>query len=745
MTSTQTFAGKNFDSACAKKLTKAQAQEEADTIAEMLIKTLVSAEKKSLRSKNHRLLTEEEINGVLGELMKGQSLAKLGFKSLSEWRAYAISSENGDLRELAMNGVLSALKTVAKETDIPETDEALFVALALTLKTTQSEIDNFFGKGQGALFKSTSEMIKLAQEKFPNDFAKILDLRFFGEEYTNKMREAVRNAPKVLVVRLNEGQDIKAVNEAITLAKAFGKNIPIIVCPAFGEVGLINTSKRFQDLASHPNVFFFVDRTMSLDGRTVIANIGFHSKRVNPLPPWLDNLFNPDQTVVVPHGMIFSRTRYYLDDFAKGTVITTGTLSNPEFNGPRRMSMATDDHASLAMNDRLGLLILDRQYPQIPAFESLGGASEFVPRRAILTKERYGNPAGLFDLGKIYTHDGKVVQIPAYPGVILGDLHLGVTDPLALNGVLNSFKSQGILKPNPNFGKKAGELELTAGPVGLGVIMLHDIPENTPFSHWILEQVVSRAIADEKGALDITNYFQFIAAWITQLSKMLPDTVFGITIDNHGFEWIVKTLQNRDMLRTRPKELTLILDLILSAIKDGANPYERILQRFGVNTDKVHFLGTQDSLRIGIDPKRPSKFSILNGANVGEHGQHGKNGARFSMSITDANRAYGESAEGHHHSTSESYGSKRVGTLTGKQGWHTGASNSDASMIYVYSEDVMQILRASKSGEFEPNGKVVQNPEDFFPSAEYPIITKRERGGETIDNYSGVRVQNDRR
>lgn len=701
-----------------------------DEAREKLKAALMIAEQVSLTNA-HRFLDEKEVNATLQSLSRDPkyTLAQLGYSSLGEWRE-RIVIKSTKIRTKAQKALMEALKHYADFSGfIPETDQEILAAISWGLSTRASDIQVFFGKDK--LFSSVGAFVDLTKEKNKAVFSRVIDQRYFSAERKRKMLEAIRNASEIVFFKLAENQDLK--NFAAVERLAEKHNAPIIVAPAFSEVGLIPDKLKW--LFEHPNVHIMVDAGIQLTKEFYVVDPGTEDKRDNPFVG-LEKIYQPTDRVLVFHPRVRALTRPTGNfDYHPGYFMTTGSMSDPAYWSKFNTGMVTDFRAQQEAERNRGVVMLSRRYQNDNLSPLTGSAHGMVPRRVSYAKASYGNPEGLFDLGVLYTEDGAKT-LDTIPAIVLGDVHLGITDPQFLKGTFQLFKEMRILEKNPKFGQM-GEYEYTQGSINLRTLVLHDLIDGTPNNRHTVENLLTRAMQDKEGALDLENHVRFAASWVKQLTTMLPNLSVVVPVDNHGSDWLIKKLQEGDLTRGhRPRELPLLLRLMYEAIEDRANPYERIFQYFGIDTDRVRFLSNTETHRIGIDLENPNTSSLVQGVEVGQHSHQGVNGAR-SISLQRLLTSYGANVTGHTHSTAEFAQAKKVGTGTGKQDYQKGPSSADASLAIVYNEQAIQILRMER-GSFSPNA-APQDAIEFFPNESFPRIIERKHppGGPTTDQFRG--------
>jgi hypothetical protein len=377
----------------------------------------------------------------------------------------------------------------------------------------------------------------------------------------------------------------------------------------------------------------------------------------------------------------------------------------------------------LAGEKNQGLTILSRGYKN-SGMSRIQGANGAMARRAPWTEAKYGNPAGLFDLGKIYSGKG-VTKVSWIPALVAGDIHLGATDPMFMKGLVDFLVSVDVLRSTTS---PQGIRKLSLGSVSLGAFVLHDLIDGGPNNHHIFEKLQTKSKLDQKDLMDLEVHIKAAAAFVQSILNLLPETVVGVPVDNHGFDWLVSLLQSGDYLKTNsPRDFPLLARLMGEGMTtSNYNPYERLFQIYGIDTDRVRFLNPTDNLKVGVDPSNPNRMGVLSGVEVGQHSHMGVNGAK-SISMKGLLAAYGAIVGGHTHAAAQLGTASRVGTGTRtQQGYHKGPSSTNQSIALVYG-DIIQGLMLDR-GTFIPNSSG-QAPEQFFPDDTFPLIRDRSIGG----------------
>lgn len=710
--------------------------ERASAALERVRTIMILRDEDSVKTRG-RMMSEQELDESLRKLTRDphsslQSVFRMKTSGdrtqLAEWR-YRIYLQREKLRTKLRASITRAfMDTIFNSREIPERDSEVLSNIAKQMGTSSEDILSYFGL---ELIDNTFEGFVTSTIADKSDsFRQVINRRVFTAQRKDDMIKAIREANDVILFKLAENQDLGNFEEIERLAKSL--DAPIIVAPAFGEVGLIPTRMDF--LFQHPRVHIMIDKFVQLDKQTYFVNNASMDKIENPLVG-LDQVFQPTDRLIVFHPKVVSKTvanGYY--DGAGGFQMTTGSMSIPRVAGRFGVGMSTDFRAQRAAEMNRGLVVWSRRYRDSSYAGLTGGANASTARRVSYADEHYGNRAGLFDLNKLYTSSG-VVKLKGIPAQILGDLHLGNTDPAFIKAAYKTWVDAGAIVRNPAYGRP-GEFEYAPGKFQIGAIVLHDLIDGSPFNEHTFDRVLTRAIMDELGDLKIENHIMRAANFVNQIGLLMPNTKVIVPVDNHGYDWIVKALESgklsQNFLRS---ELGIILRMMLETVEQGGNPYERLLSYYGCDLSRVIFMSNSDQYRIGIDLTKPSPFSILQGTEIGQHSHMGINGAK-SISVKALLASYGSIVGGHAHTSAELGQSRRVGALTPtRQSYHRGPSTNDASVAWIYAPEAVQLLRYA-GGSFTPNDSDGQRPEEFFPAG-LPRLEAwpTPSGGETTDQY----------
>ncbi len=702
------------------------------------IKKQLIIEEEDLFLAEGRLHSEPELDVILKRLTQNQEfrLKFLPFTNtdrtaIENWHRKLFRSSDKMKRKIREQLDASLFRVIMQEQRIPEKEETVLQKVANDIGIPRADVESYFGEGK--VYSSYDEYLEWTLRARKSELRGIPDMRFFSEDYENKMREAVRNSQNWIVNKLVESQSTADLE--ILWQASVAHNAPILLFPAFSDVGAV-VGLTENEFFKRPNVFIVRHQMIQLDKNTYVVNNGAIDKILNPTT---GNPFDPtDRVFLVSPSVINITTASGEYGFITGLTMTSGSMSLPEYRSIYAASAQQDFKAQRRAEDNRGFLLISRQYDHPDVTPVIGGANGVMGRRASVTWSREG--IAVFDMGKLITAEG-VKNLDYIPAKVVGDFHKTATDPMVERADRMTDIQLGILKKNPLFNRRGAgpQLEYVEGPVKLGALVYPDFQDGTPLNGYIFDQLMSLNKADQSGLLSLKRMAQDDAAFLNREARLRPHTAIIVQMGNHEVKRLIRVLQKGDFRNWHsPEDLDVLIRLMYESMTQGGNPYERLLEYYGVSrgVKNIVFMNKHDSARMGVDLENLDPVSLINGTEVGPHTDEGKNGAR-GISLKTCNDAYKAIVGAHDHKTGEFYQAKRVGAFTPiVQGYHTGGpGSSDASVALVYSKTAVQILR-SENGRFLPNPEANQAPEDFYPSDYFPIFVEAPKippGGQMQD------------
>ena len=277
-------------------------------------------------------------------------------------------------------------------------------------------------------------------------------------------------------------------------------------------------------------------------------------------------------------------------------VMSTGTINTPLYSSSRQGRLASQDNL-------LGGLIVE-----------IADSKTFYVRQIQWINKCF------CDLNKKYTKDSCTPEVPeAY---ILGDLHIGEQDDVAMKAAKEVIKYTGVKN-----------------------IFIHDLVSMRSISHHEEHDLYAKHTRPEhqktlEKELDYTG--NWLKSWMKDIR--VPGRNFIVVKSNHDEHLERYLTEGRfvcDHMNAR-----LAASLFITYL-DGHNPLEKYLKENFVELFSLKFLVRDQSIEIS-------------GIECGSHGDIGNNGGRGSMQSFELN--FGRSVTAHSHSPAIFRDTWRVGT-----------------------------------------------------------------------------------
>ena len=277
-------------------------------------------------------------------------------------------------------------------------------------------------------------------------------------------------------------------------------------------------------------------------------------------------------------------------------LMSTGVISKPNYADNRLGYIAAKDHV-------YGAVIVD-----------VINSTDYHFRGVRANKD-----STFVDLGKRYSP--LDVAPAALEALVLGDIHLGDTDP-------------GVMKANINM---IGEYRPKR-------VFLHDLFNGHSVNHHLWDKSISRASLYEGGLWSLEEELRMSHEFLSEMAQIVPEVI--VVASNHH-EFLNKYLESgryaedAGNLKTAAK--------LIPGFINGEDPYKLGVQLFGKLPKNVKFLS------------RDEDYKVLDWQ-LGVHGDKGANGARSN--IQEKERSYGKSITAHTHTPEILRNTYIVGTST---------------------------------------------------------------------------------
>jgi len=278
-------------------------------------------------------------------------------------------------------------------------------------------------------------------------------------------------------------------------------------------------------------------------------------------------------------------------------VMSTGTINCPQYSSSRQGRLAEQDNL-------LGGLIVE-----------VADSKTFYVRQVQWRNKCF------CDLNKKYTKDSVSAEIPE--AIVLGDIHIGEQDELALSAAKDIIKYTGVKK-----------------------VFFHDLVTMRSISHHEEHSLYAKHTRPEhlktlQKELDYTG--AWLSNWISDIKKERKFIIVKSNHDEHLERYLTEGRFVYDHTNAR-----LAADLFIKYL-DGHNPLEEYLKLKFKELSCLDFLVRDESYEIAS-------------VECGSHGDIGNNGGRGSMQSFELN--FGRSVVAHSHSPAIFRDTWRVGTNT---------------------------------------------------------------------------------
>lgn len=279
-------------------------------------------------------------------------------------------------------------------------------------------------------------------------------------------------------------------------------------------------------------------------------------------------------------------------------LLTTGAITQPRYQENRIGSIARLDHVS-------GAVVVEIEDETRYHFRHIQATSR----------------GSFVDLGVRY--DGDRTSDAVLEALVLGDLHVGETDPLVRKA---SYELIDELNPRRLF--------------------LHDIFDGASVNHHEMHHRASRARGFLSGKLSLEAELDAVYADLGEYSHRMASGEVVVVKSNHD-EFLDRYLEDGRFVH-EPFNARLGAKLFVSLV-DGEDPLVEGLSHVGSLPDNATFLSRDEDYKI-------------RGWQLGSHGDRGGNGSRGS--IRSKENSEGKSISGHTHTPEILRQTVSVGTST---------------------------------------------------------------------------------
>lgn len=494
---------------------------------------------------------------------------------------------------------------------------------------TEAELREF-GLTRNAVrwhFKNPEDLRKHCREAYPKVFANIIDESIFNAENMRALEDLVSEAKCVVVSSVVTGCKVdkpflNAIRSYTKKRKGTDLYIPITdpaakaewtVSPELGKEHIV-----IGDLALNSNLY--------------ISGIKMSAKQIDPTT----GLNRMGHKMSFIFGSPKQRLKVKANSNIKHPHVSmgTGSITYPNYETDSYMSERT---AKLAEIDhKIGAVIVE------------------------LDKENYyfrqiqASSSGAFaDLGKLYMPNGDVLEYaPEY--FVMGDLHPGETDPVALNcwkKVVQDTKSKNIV--------------------------VHDGVNGHSISHWIEGKIVDKALMSKKGMTSLEKEGKLVASTLRDILKWMPGKIF-MASSNHN-DFLSRYINDKRFVKDY-ENLDFVARVLLTPVLNGEDPAKILVE---------HFLTKEERARI-VWWKEDEDYRYA-GVQLAAHGDRGPNGSRGT--IRNQGECFGACVVAHSHTPGIDREAFQVGTSTfRKLGYSRGPSSWMQTSCLVYRNGARQLI-----------------------------------------------------
>lgn len=332
----------------------------------------------------------------------------------------------------------------------------------------------------------------------------------------------------------------------------------------------------------------------------------------NPLPPRLAGL-TKGRHVIFGHPQLAMKTVPTLHGEAK-VMWSTGAVTKPHYSDTLAGTLGAFHHG-------------------------LGGVIVQIRGDDILMREVTWDGTGFMDLETYYTANGADGKFRAPLALVMGDIHVRLTDDRIMESTFGEDSIFGFL--------------------GHQRIVLHDLPDFRTINPHEWQNQLTRAALSTVGRTDLRAEVEDIAKWVNDLPTA-PEVI--VVRSNHD-EFLTRWLQGGEK-NVEPHNRLLYHQLSARMLEHheahGEFPITLEEALKGKLSRDVRFLRFDESFRIA-------------GVEMGQHGHLGPNGARGS--IINYARLATRTIVGHTHSPGIWQGCYQVGhSAVPRHGYNVGPS-----------------------------------------------------------------------
>jgi hypothetical protein len=450
-------------------------------------------------------------------------------------------------------------------------------------------------------FKSLASYKKYYYNKYYDELSDIQDEDLKTPQKLKSLKDAVSNNKRFLITTAVSGCDLNKdfMSCLETMAKARDAEILIMLC---SDPAKSNNNDYFKKEITKYNI---VISDVALNNNLFISSIKTSAKQINPLTG-LSRIGKSKGSFIYASPKFFleyTSTKNSKDGFPR-CIMTTGACTNPDYETDHYMSKRT---AKIAENDhRFGAIYVEIENKEIFHFTQV----EYKEKSKCL-----------YLRDRSYKANGSESQAQV-EAVILGDLHVGTTDPIVEKCWIEIIKE---LKPK--------------------YVILHDALDGHSVNHWIDKSIVDRYFLAKANMNDLEKELKSFADKLNLFSGLCEKLI--IVPSNHNdrvTNWLRAAKYAQDPINhytgvCLAKAMLERKHVLKFAVEEMCN----------VRCNNIEWLDINDDL-------------FLEGVQVNCHGHKGLNGSKGTLQGMVS--AYNTSISGHGHAAGIKFDAWRVGTST---------------------------------------------------------------------------------
>lgn len=476
-------------------------------------------------------------------------------------------------------------------------------------------------------FKNPDDLKKYCREKYPRIFKDIIDESIFTAENMHALEDMVSEAETVIVSSVVTGCKVNknflnAIRSYAKKKKGVDLYVPItdpaakaewVVSPELGHEHIV-----LGDLALNSNLY--------------ISGIKMSAKQIDPTT----GLNRMGHKMSFIFGSPKQRLKVKANSNIKHPHVSmgAGAITHPNYDTDKYMSERT---AKLAEIDhKIGAVVVELD------------AENYYFRQI------QASSSGAFaDLGKLYMPTGEVVEYaPEY--FVMGDLHPGETDPVALQcwkEVVTETKAKNIV--------------------------VHDGVNGHSISHWLEGKIIDKALMARRGMTNLEQEGKLVAETLREILSWMPGKIYMVPSNHNDF--LNRYINDKRFVKDY-ENLDFVARVLLTPTLNGEDPAKVLVE---------HFLSKEEKSRI-VWWKEDEDFRYA-GVQLAAHGDRGPNGSRGT--IRNQGECFGACIVGHSHTPGIDREAYQVGTSTYKKlGYSKGPSSWMQTSALLYRNGARQLI-----------------------------------------------------